>query len=289
MSVVYVKAMSARFHRYRGIVLAILGVAIGVSFGVTPLVAKPILDAFGWRAVFIAFALPPLVLSLPLALAWFRDDADMARPAASQIVDASGLGAVVRTMTFWTVVLFSACSAFVFIGLQAHVVAFLQERGLSAQLAVETLSIAVFGTLVCQLVVGWLLDALATPRVALIFVAAQLSGVVLLFATSGVAGTVGGILLLNAGAGSEMSMLPYLLSRIFGVRHLARIYGLAALIGQLVGGAAPVVLGAIHDRTGTYAPALPVFATILIVGGILVLRMPRFAKAATAPILATQT
>lgn len=260
-SVAHVKAQAQRFDRSRGLVLALLGMTVGVSFGLTPLFGKMVLDAYGWRAVYACFALLPLCVSLPVLFLWFRPDAMGSHHAG--LPDGVPIGTAFRRRRFWGIVFMAAASAFVFAGMQTNFVNFLQERGLSGQRSVDVLSLAVFGGLLCQLLTGWMLDRWRTPRAAMPFVGIALLGMILLIVGKGPAITIAGVILLQSGVGGELSIIPYLVSRAFGGQHLARIFGTIMLIAQVISGGSPVMMGAVHDKLGSYAPALPVFATLL--------------------------
>ena len=58
-------------------------------------------------------------------------------------------------------------------------------------------------------------------------------------------------------------MFPYLVSRTFGTAHLARILGTVMLISQVISSGSPLMMGILHDRTGSYGLAPSVFAGLL--------------------------
>lgn len=273
LSVTHVKAQAMRFDRHRGSVLAVLGVMVGISFGVTPLLGKIILDRFGWRATYIAFGVLPLCVVWPCLFAWFRESLPARQGAVSG--DGASLRDAIRTPIFWMIAVMAISSGFVFAGMQAHFVAFMEERGLSNQRAVNVLSVAAFGGLLCQFVTGWLLDKWRSPRAAIPFVAVALIGMLILQSESGHALTIAGVILLQSGVGGELSTLPYFVSRSFGTANMARIFGTIMLIAQLASGGSPVLLGMVHDQTGSYARSLPLFAGLLALTLILLVMMGR--------------
>lgn len=264
-SVAHVKTQAQQFDRSRGVVLAILGMTVGVSFGLTPLFGKVVLDAYGWRAVYAAFALLPIFVTLPICFVWFRPQASLSSRPGHPGTGPNGtsLGEAMRSRRFWSIVFMAAASAFVFAGMQSNFVNVLAERGFDNQSAVNILSIAVLGGLISQLLTGWLLDRWRTPRAAIPFIAVALLGMILLMASKATWATTVGVVLLQSGVGGELSIIPYLVSRAFGGGHMARIFGTIMLIAQVISGGSPVLMGAVHDSSGSYAPALPVFAALL--------------------------
>jgi nitrate/nitrite transporter NarK len=62
------------------------------------------------------------------------------------------------------------------------------------------------------------------------------------------------------GQGSEFDILPYAISRYFGLRALGEIYGYAFAAIALGGALGPLVMGVSFDATGSYSLALVSFA-----------------------------
>jgi MFS family permease len=52
------------------------------------------------------------------------------------------------------------------------------------------------------------------------------------------------------GTGGEVDVVPYLLSRYFGLRSLSTLYGLNWTVWGLAGAAGPVLMGRVFDATG---------------------------------------
>jgi MFS family permease len=289
VSVAQVKALALRFVRNRGLVLALLGITVGLCFSLTPIAGKLVLDHYGWRAVYGGFGFLPIVISLPLLVAWFHMPAPSAVLSNDRGIGFT-LGAAIRTTNFWLIVMLASCSGFVFAGMQVHLVAFLQDRGLGGQRAVDVLSVAAFGALVCQVMTGWLLDRFRSPRAAIPFVAIAMVGMLLLQLSPDAGATIAGTIALQSGVGGELSLMPYLVSCAFGTGSLARIFGTAALIAQVLSSASPVMLGVIHDRTTSYADALPVFLFLLCCSvGLILLLGNRIVIAAPARLPSRKT
>jgi nitrate/nitrite transporter NarK len=67
-------------------------------------------------------------------------------------------------------------------------------------------------------------------------------------------------LLVGLGQGSEFDILPYAISRYFGLRALGEIYGYAFAAITLGASLGPLVMGVSFDTTGSYSLALVSFA-----------------------------
>ena len=69
-------------------------------------------------------------------------------------------------------------------------------------------------------------------------------------------------------------LIPYLLSRYFGLRSLSTLYGLNWTAWGLAGAAGPVLMGRAFDTTGSYEPVLIGLAAGTSASRLLILALP---------------
>ena len=94
--------------------------------------------------------------------------------------------------------------------------------------------------------------------------------------------------LVGLGSGAEFDILPYAISRYFGLRAFGEIYGYtfaAVTLGAAVG---PLAMGVSFDATGSYSLALLSFAiaTFTAAGLMMGLGPYRVWKPAAEPVVA---
>lgn len=82
--------------------------------------------------------------------------------------------------------------------------------------------------------------------------------------------------LLGLGAGGTSSTTPYLLTRYFGLRSFSTLYGLTWTFYAIAGGAGPVLLGRVFDRTGSYTSVLTMLGFGSALSAALMLLLPRY-------------
>jgi cyanate permease len=175
-----------------------------------------------------------------------------------------------QTWTFWLMV-----SAFFFVsvsfhGCIIHLVPMLTDRGLSAQEAALGASLLGGGILLGRVATGYLLDCFFASLVAVCFFGATTLGVTLLW--SGADGNLAYLaaVLVGLGQGAELDLMPYLVSRYFGLCAFGEIYGYAFAVFALGGVVGPLLMGMGFDATGSYQLILGVFAvTTLIAAGLM--------------------
>jgi MFS family permease len=131
-----------------------------------------------------------------------------------------------------------------------------------------------------RLITGWLLDRYFAPRVAFVLLAIAAVGVlVLASAHSLFFGTLGAILI-GLGMGGEADVTPYLLTRYFGLRSFATLYGFTWTAYAIAGAIGPIIMGKAFDSTGSYAKLLVELAVLTAATASLMLFLPRYSATA---------
>jgi len=231
------KVVSRHFSTNRGLMLGIcLGGGGGLGMAVLPLIGDYVFVQFGWRATYFAMAMIAVAVGLPAALALPRD-ASGSRIAA---VPETGLaaGVALRSPVFLMLLLTTFLACGVLNGAQAHMAAIMTDKGLSSKDAAISLSIYAAALMVGQFGIGWLLDRVASPKIAVPIFIVAFCGILLLHAGGTRVPLLLGAILLGLGAGSEYGVLPYMLTRYFGLKAFGTLYAsiyAAAAIGTGVG------------------------------------------------------
>jgi predicted MFS family arabinose efflux permease len=242
------------------IALADLGTPAGV-FLLVPL-AQLVVDRWGWRPALQILAALLVLLVLPA-------NAVQRRPPSGPAAAARGVGGALRVPAFWWLALVRFCAGVAFALVNTHVVALAIDAGVPPLPAAAAVAAVAVVSLAGRLAVGRLTDRLgAAPALTLAFTSA-LAGLACLgllaasrqpvwlaafVACYGLAQGSGGIVSTAAAAAA------------FPGPAVGAITGWIALAsgpGEAVGAWAG---GALHDRTGGYAPALVLSAAALAIG-----------------------
>ncbi|MBT0670484.1 MFS transporter [Novosphingobium profundi] len=271
----YTKVLALWFSRHRGVVTGAT-IACGSALGaaIIPKLVQPWIESYGWQHAYLGIAALVAFWGLPILVLFLREPRadERAGPVeaehAGEVPGATPAQAI-RDRVFWMLGAAMFLAPFTIIGTVAHLFPMLTERGMAGADAATVLSMIYIGGMVGQLSSGLLLDRTTSPRIVLVYFGGAALGVWLLHLSGSAALARPGALLLGLGQGAEMSILAYLASRYFGLRHYGAIYG--RLYGFANFGIACGILsmGAVHDLTGTYAAMGKVFAvTILLVMGL---------------------
>ena len=293
MFIIPVMSLTSRwFERRRSLAVAIVGVGLfGGAMVMVPLM-RVLIDVLSWNGMFLAIAVLLLAVHVPLALFVVRDHPSDVGAAMDGDVLADGEAEPARPLTgvpltealrspiFWAIT--SGLMLFVLgmVTWLVHAVPFYESVGMSPGWAAGLTSITAGGGIVSRLVAGRMADRF--PKYEYVGMAAclvlGLSTVVLLIDTSPLMIALFLLLFVSAFGVSGAMLETLLLTRAFGVRFFATIYGVVMLlntVGMLVG---PTTAGAIFDATGSYSWALVMMLAMFVGAAVLFMvasRLPR--------------
>jgi MFS family permease len=286
--VVFGRGVTAAFRTGRGRALGIcLGVGGGLGAALAPLLAGILIAHHGWRTAYIGLGALPLLIGFPALALLYRVDAP--KNVGVWQEEGGALSRVARDPALWMIcaIIFFSCLANN--GVLVHLAALLTDKGISDTTAVGLVSAVAIATSFGQISSGFLLDRVQTPRVGLPFVASMLAGLLLLQFASSPALVTLGVLLFGCGIGSEYSLIPYYLSRYFGLGSFGQLYGAIYACASIAGGLGPYLMGLAFDHQHSYDAALSLFGTGLAVAIACILKLKAYQYPAAEGALAGET
>lgn len=283
--VTWSRAVNAWFFRSRGLALGILLVGTSLAALTVPRLAVAAIARFDWRGMYLALALLPLLVALPIAFAWFREPRPEEAPAE---VSAGGtlvgvtLSEALRDRRFWTIWLSIACVALAYGGAHIHMPEIIKQHGMTAAEGAGIMGLIGIALLAGRIITGWLFDRLWAPAVCVPILLIPALACWWLMGTADDRTTIYlGAFMLGFAAGAESDVIAYLASRYFGLAHYGKIYGMLYMPFGIASGISPVLYGRVRDTTGSYDGMLQA-AIILFAGGSVLLltlgRYPAFAR-----------
>lgn len=294
--VTWTQLVSLWLDRRRGLALALVLCGSGLSAAILPPLMSWAIERWDWRAGFIVLGGLPIVLTWPLALAWFRatpptpaqTEPTIGRPelvegpssAASPSIGSARteLAAILRSRKFWTLNLALTLVVSAIVGMVTNTVPLLRDIGLSATQAGSVFGAFGFALIAGRVVVGYLVDRVWAPGVAAVALALPALGCAMLWSADAswpVAALVIAVCLVGVGTGAEFDLSAYLVSRYFGLEHYGRLFGIH--LGLITAGSmlAPLMYAAMYKASGNYAPMLVYSAACCVIGPLLLLTLGR--------------
>ncbi len=273
----YSRAIVTWFRNRLGMALAVVMAGSAIGSMVLPVVAQTFISHWGWRAAYLGLGLLALALGLPLTWRYVREREDNEElKTSSHALAGVSWRQGISSFPFWIIVAVLLLVSASENGVLAHLSALLTDRGIAAEDAALTLSVLGGASLAGRILVGKLLDRFMASRVAFVMLMPTAVGILILSrATALSAGSLAAALI-GIGGGAEADVIPYLLTRYFGLKAFSTLYGFTWTFYAFAGAVGPVILGRAFDLTGSYKFTLTIFAVAVALGASLMLLLPSY-------------
>jgi nitrate/nitrite transporter NarK len=276
-AVVYARAIAGWFDRRRGAALAIVMASAALGGIVHPPAAAALIHTVGWRTACAMLGAAIVVFGVPLVVRFVRERPSPRAHAAPATAGVT-VGDAVSSRTFWILLTVVFGSTLTVNSAIVHLSALLTltDRGLTTSAAALVVSSMSAASLAGRLLTGWLLDRFIATRVSFAFLTMAAVGTFVLASADSFATGVLAAVLIGFGTGGEFDAIPYLLSRYFGLRALATLYGFNWMAWGVAGAVGPIVMARVFDSTGSYETVLACFAAGTLAASLLMLTLPAY-------------
>ena len=281
----YARVIAAWFERRLGAALSIVVAGSGVGSFVVPPLVSHLLATYGWRATYLGLAALPLLIGAPLTLLFARTPRagsvhEAARATRGAAVEGLSWQRALGSASFWVLALGVVALSLSENGALAHLAPMLSDHGLKAEQIAFTASLLGIASVTGRFVLGSLLDFVKGSHIAVGSLLAAGVGMLLLAHARTFGAAAPAALVAGLGGGCELDLIPYMLRRYFGLRSFSTLYGLVYSTYAVAGAIAPLVLGHIYDKTGSYTGILNAFCTVTLVASVVMLALPAYRYAA---------
>ena len=286
--------LSRWFDRTRGRAMGIAYLGIGIGGAIVPLLAKWMTDHLGWRGSLQALGVLIVLIAFPLA--YFVREAPEAtserdarsRPERGAPSTSSGeraaLQPILTSSSFYLLALGSMCSIAAVGGTNQHLKLYLSlDRGYSQGDAARIISLVLAVSIAGRLFMGWLADRVPRKFVMLIIYLLVASAIPLLLLRPSPSSMYVFAAVFGLGLGGEYLIIPLMAAELFGVRVLGRVMGIVLTADGVAEATAPMLVGYLHDRTGSYDIGFVTLVCAALAGAVAIALLPRRTAATTAP------
>ena len=282
----YAKVIARWFDRLRGLALGLSLAALSLSFAIMPFVAHMLLAAIGWRTAYALMGLAVIGITLPVIGLLLKESPNLLglMPDGETTGDEGSNAPIERpwgmsfhetwhTGVFWTIVGAFFLMSMSFHGVIVHLVPLLTDRGLPVQNAALAASLVGVGSFVARIGIGYLLDIFFAASVAAVMFTASTLGLCLLFVPMTGFLPYAAAFLIGVGEGAQLDVIPYMVSRYFGLAAFAEIYGYLFAVFTLGGVVGPILMGQAFDALSSYGLILAAFAIATLAASALMTRL----------------
>jgi MFS family permease len=266
LPVTFTRAVSSWFNEKRGLALGVSLIGTGVAGAMAKLYAGYLIAEVGWRLAYVGVGALPLFIAFPIAYFLFRDidDPKVAKRAAamrSMRNEAPGgtatygltVGQALADWRFWLLAAVFVPLSFAIGGPIPNLETMLGAKGFNTSDAIFLASLLGYSVLTGRLLGGYLLDYIWAPLLACVMLMMPAASMYMFqFAEPSMVQAAIAVVLLGVAAGIEYDLIAYLVSRYFGIRNYAAIYGLLYAFFALGAGFGPAVFGWFFTNKGSY-------------------------------------
>ncbi len=268
LPITFTRAVSNWFNEKRGLALGVSLIGTGVAGAAAKLFAGYLIAEVGWRLAYVGVGALPLVIAFPVALIAFRDidDPKVADKAArvAELGRASRhpshrgvygltLAQALADWRFWLLAFIFVPLSFAIGGPIPNLETLLESKGFGIGQAIVLASMVGYAVFAGRLIGGYLLDHIWAPLLACVMLMLPAASMLMFQAPSPTYLEIAiAVTLLGVAAGIEYDLIAYLVSRYFGIRNYAAIYGTLYAFFALGAGFGPAVYGWAFEATGSY-------------------------------------
>lgn len=238
-----------------------------------------LIGKMGFEPALIVVVGAMLALILPMLIFWVD------RPAVALVnrpsLDAAGMviapwtrSQALRSWRFWSIAAPFALALMAQAGFLVHEIAFLEPRLGRPQAGIAvalTTSMAIVG----RLTLGMVIDRLDQRIVTAASLASQVAAIGLMLASRDPLVLYAAVALFGFSVGNLITFPALIVQREFEPASFGMLTALVSSVWQIGASSGPLVLGAIHDLTGSYTAPIAVCGALAIAAGVLILMRPR--------------
>jgi sugar phosphate permease len=286
--------VSRWFDRTRGKAMGIAYLGIGIGGAAVALRSHRLTDLFGWRGSLQAVGVLIVLIALPMAFFVREAPADtrsaaLSGPRKARDPESGGperpaLRTILATPAFYLLALGSMCSIAAVGGTNQHLKLFLSlDRGYSQGDAAQVISLVLAVSIAGRLLMGWLADRMPRKHVMLVIYLLVAGAIPLLLVRTSTWSMYAFAVILGLGLGGEYLIIPLMAGELFGIGVLGRVMGIVLTADGVAEATAPMLVGKLRDRLGSYDVGFLVLVGAALVGAAAIAFLPQRKQLAPSP------
>jgi MFS family permease len=273
LSLTWTRVVSDWFDRNRGLALGVASTGTGITgFLLKPLTAWLIAE-HGWRTAYMVIGMLPVLIGIPVVWLLFRERRRAGTLTGSVAVE-NGMtfAQALRDRKFWIITVAFLLIAYALTSPTPNMENILRTLHFDAATIAAITAFFGLAVILGRVAGGWLIDHFWAPACACAVLTLPAAACWMLAQPQiSTSAAIASVIALGLAAGLEFDLLAFLVTRYFGQRHYASIYGSFYTAVAIGGGAGSMVFGRAFDLTGSYAHVLLTGTISLILGGGLLL------------------
>ena len=263
------------FDKVRGKAMGFIYLGIGVGGMLVPQVSKWLNVNYGWRQALLILGVAMVVIGFPMA--WFVKNAPEGFEDEKKVIEPKiPIKEILNSRSFYLLAIGSMCSIGAVAGTNANLKLFLGlDLKFSQGDAANVMSMVLGASLIGRVFIGWLADRMEKKYVMILIYVIVAAAIPLLYFAS----TPGVIyvfaFIFGVGLGGDYMIIPLMAAELYGVKVLGRVMGIILTADGVAEALAPMLVGSMRDRTGSYANGFAVLIIFAVIGTIAISMLPK--------------
>ena len=253
--------------------IAYLGIGIGGML--VPQAARWLNAHFGWHLALMILGMAMIAIAFPMA--WFVKENPEVNP--QEILPEENkipLTGILKSWPFYLLVIGSMCSIGAVSGTSQNLKLFFSldlkySQGEAANVISLMLASSIFG----RLFMGWLADRIPKKYVMVLIYCLVAGSIPLLYYVSTPGVVYLFAILFGIGLGGDYMIIPLMAAELFGVRVMGRVMGIILTMDGLGEAFAPMLVGWLRDRSGSYANGFAALIVLAAIGTVAIVFLPK--------------
>ncbi len=267
--------ISRWFSKSRGKAMGIAYLGIGIGGMLVPQAARWLNAHFGWHLALMILGMAMIAIAFPMA--WFVKENPEVNPQEKPPEENKiPLTGILKSWPFYLLVIGSMCSIGAVSGTSQNLKLFFSldlkySQGEAANVISLMLASSIFG----RLFMGWLADRIPKKYVMVLIYCLVAGSIPLLYYVSTPGVVYLFAILFGIGLGGDYMIIPLMAAELFGVRVMGRVMGIILTMDGLGEAFAPMLVGWLRDRSGSYANGFAALIVLAAIGTVAIVFLPR--------------
>lgn len=267
--------ISRWFSKSRGKAMGIAYLGIGIGGMLVPQAARWLNAHFGWHLALMILGMAMIAIAFPMA--WFVKENPEVNPQEKLPEENKiPLTGILKSWPFYLLVIGSMCSIGAVSGTSQNLKLFFSldlkySQGEAANVISLMLASSIFG----RLFMGWLADRIPKKYVMVLIYCLVAWSIPLLYYVSTPGVVYLFAILFGIGLGGDYMIIPLMAAELFGVRVMGRVMGIILTMDGLGEAFAPMLVGWLRDRSGSYANGFAALIVLAAIGTVAIVFLPK--------------
>jgi sugar phosphate permease len=267
--------ISRWFDSSRGKAMGVAYIGIGVGGMLVPHIANRLNHSYGWQNSLMILGFLMVLVAFPMI--WVtKDKAAERKKERNADSDRTPLKKILKQRNVYLLIIGSMCSIAAVSGTSQNLKLFFSlDLGFSQGQSATIISMVLASSIIGRLLMGWLADKWSKKYVMILIFSLVSVSIPLLYAAK-----VPGMIyvfafLFGVALGGDYMIIPLMAADLFGVKLLGRIMGIvitADVIGEAL---APMLVGWLRDRGGSYTGGFTALILLAIIGVTAISLIPK--------------